>query len=147
MTTPEGKIERYFRDKCKENGILCFKFVSPGNNAVPDRVCVGHGETFFVEMKAPGKRPRVDQKRRFIDMAMHGAKVHVVDSKEAADSVIRHYAGRKFRTDKDLLEKQIYGIRKLDGGGFAVDGYKSVREYPDTMSKEEAAGKYGRRGA
>lgn len=147
MTTPEGKIEKYFRDKCKENGIFCFKFVSPGNNSVPDRVCVGHGETFFVELKAPGERPRVDQKKRFVDMAMYGAKVHVVDSKEAADSVIKHYAGKRHRPNKGMIAQQIYGIRKLDGGGFAVDGYKSVREYPDATSKEEAAARYSRRGA
>ena len=36
----ESQIESYMVRKVKEHGGLCFKFVSPGNPGVPDRIVI-----------------------------------------------------------------------------------------------------------
>ncbi|MGN7309247.1 VRR-NUC domain-containing protein, partial [Bacillus subtilis] len=54
----ESQIESYLRDKIKALGGIAYKFVSPGNSGVPDRmVLLPKGRTVFVELKAPGKKP------------------------------------------------------------------------------------------
>lgn len=84
----ETVVEKYLRKRCQENGFLCYKFVSPSNNGVPDRVLIGHGMTLFVELKAPGKKPRELQNIVFERMREHGAIVHVIDTKEGVDQLM-----------------------------------------------------------
>lgn len=88
--TPEGKIEGYLEKKAKENKFLCYKFKSPGNRGVPDRVLIGHGKTFFVELKAPGEKPRPLQEEIFSRMRKAGATVFVADSKKEVDKIINY---------------------------------------------------------
>lgn len=49
--TRESKVEALLSAKIKELGGVCFKFVSPGNNGVPDRICALPGAVWFVELK------------------------------------------------------------------------------------------------
>ena len=81
----ESVIESYLRKQAKYNDFLCYKFVSPANDGVPDRVLIGHGRTIFVETKAPGKKPRKLQERVFQRMRDHGAYVFVMDTKDEID--------------------------------------------------------------
>lgn len=56
----ESEVEKKLCKKVKEelHG-RAFKFVSPGQNGVPDRiVLVPMGRIYFVETKAPGKKLR-----------------------------------------------------------------------------------------
>lgn len=84
----EGVVERYLRDRCRAEGFLCLKFVSPARGGVPDRVVVTPGKTVFVEVKRPGgdleKRQRVVHAR----MRKHGAEVHVIDTRPLVDAFI-----------------------------------------------------------
>lgn len=60
----ESEVEKKLCKKVKEelHG-RAFKFVSPGQNGVPDRiVLVPMGRIYFVETKAPGKKLRKLQK-------------------------------------------------------------------------------------
>ena len=60
----ESEVEKKLCKKVKEelHG-RAFKFVSPGQNGVPDRiVLVPMGRIYFVETKAPGKKLRMLQK-------------------------------------------------------------------------------------
>ena len=56
----ESELERYFCRKLQEAGCLTYKFVSPGNAGVPDRLIVAPaGRVAFAELKAPaGSRGR-----------------------------------------------------------------------------------------
>lgn len=48
----ESKIEQRFRKKIQAMGGRCFKWVSPGNDGVPDRIVVmPGGRIYFVELK------------------------------------------------------------------------------------------------
>lgn len=87
MGKPEGTVESYLRKQANLHNYLCYKFVSPGNNGVPDRCLIGNGKTFFVETKAPGGKPRKLQEKVMEKMKNHGATVFVIDTKEKVDKL------------------------------------------------------------
>lgn len=53
----ESYIEKKISEYAKRNGWLVFKFSSPAQKGVPDRIFLKDGVIKFVEFKAPGKRP------------------------------------------------------------------------------------------
>jgi hypothetical protein len=55
--TLEARVGRY----CKGRGILYYKFVSPSNRSVPDRMLLGFGRCMFLELKSPGRKPTPKQ--------------------------------------------------------------------------------------
>ena len=59
----ENDVETFMLKKAEEMGFDFYKFVSPGHKGVPDRIVVGHGYTFFVELKrSEDEEPRSSQK-------------------------------------------------------------------------------------
>jgi len=56
MDTRESKIESKVCKYAQSKGWLVFKFVSPGNTGVPDRLFLKDGKAVFVEFKAPSKK-------------------------------------------------------------------------------------------
>lgn len=85
----EKTIEAYLRDRVKEIGGKAYKFVSPGNDGVPDRlVCLPGGRVVFVELKAPGKAPTKMQSFQHGKLQALGFPVWVIDSKSTVDSFI-----------------------------------------------------------
>ena len=87
----EKIIEDYLRDQVKAMGGKAYKFVSPGNAGVPDRlVCLPAGKVLFVELKGTGKKSTPLQTKRQIELTMLDQKVFVVDSKERVDLLIAH---------------------------------------------------------
>ena len=50
-TELESKTEAYLRTEVQKRGGLYYKFTSPGNVGVPDRIIVHDGKTIFVELK------------------------------------------------------------------------------------------------
>lgn len=85
----ESVVEKYLRKQAEAHGYLCYKFVSPAHNGVPDRVLIGHGLTFFVELKAPGKEPRLLQLRVIERIRNHGGTVYVIDSKDGVNELFK----------------------------------------------------------
>ena len=87
----EKENENYLVRKIKNKKGVAYKFTSPGNSGVPDRICMlPNGKLFFVELKSPGKKPRalqVNQIRKITDL---GQRVYVVDSKEMVDRVLEN---------------------------------------------------------
>lgn len=92
----EKVIEEYLRDQVRDAGGRAYKFTSPGNDGVPDRLVLLPGARIaFVELKAPGKKPTALQElqqRRIKDL---GFDVHVIDSKAGVDEFIQKYVGVK----------------------------------------------------
>lgn len=85
----ESMIEAYLRDRVKELGGKAYKFVSPGNDGVPDRlVCLPGGRVVFVELKAPGKTPTKLQRIQQSRLEDLGFSVWTLDSKKAVDVFI-----------------------------------------------------------
>lgn len=85
----EKEIENYLVRKIKNKKGIAYKFTSPGNSGVPDRLCLlPNGKIFFVELKFPGKNPRALQVNQITKITKLGQRVYVVDSKEKVDEVL-----------------------------------------------------------
>jgi len=93
----EKQIEAYLRDEVKKIGGKAYKFVSPGNNGVPDRlVCLPGGVAIFVELKAPGKKSTAAQIAKQREIRKKGFRVFEdIDSKESVDTLIETRFGTK----------------------------------------------------
>ena len=77
----EKSIEQKLALMVKKRGGICPKWVSPGFDGVPDRiVLLPGGRIAFVEVKAPGKKPRPLQIARHKLLTHLGFKVYVLDS-------------------------------------------------------------------
>jgi hypothetical protein len=86
----ENIIEGYLRNKVKAMGGKAYKFVSPGNSGVPDRlVLLPGGRSIFVELKAPGKETTAKQLLQHKKLRALGFTVLVIDSKEKVDEFIK----------------------------------------------------------
>ena len=86
----EKTLEHKFVTEVKRVGGLALKFVSPGFDGVPDRlVLLPGGRLGFVEVKAPGKRPRPLQLARHRLLRRLGFKVYVLDNERQVGGIIR----------------------------------------------------------
>lgn len=94
MDILEKEVEKYLVQYAHKNDILTYKLVSPGNSGVPDRIFVNRdGTVRFVEVKAPGKKPRPLQHSVFAKLANHGQPVIIIDTKGDAQLFIDQFRG------------------------------------------------------
>lgn len=85
----EKKIETYFTDEVERLGGLCVKFPPLFYAGFPDRlVFLPKGEFILVELKAPGKGPRLLQRKVHARLKRLGFRVEVLDTKIAVDTFI-----------------------------------------------------------
>jgi len=85
----EKEIEQKLVKYIKQKGGLCIKFTSLGFDGVPDRlVLLPKGKIAFIELKAPGKKPRALQKRRMKQLSALGFACCVVDNTDVIGGVI-----------------------------------------------------------
>lgn len=85
----ERKIEKELVAQVKAMGGIAPKFTSPGFAGMPDRlVLLPHGRMGFVELKAPGKKPRALQLARHRLLRRLGFKVYVIDGIEQIAGVL-----------------------------------------------------------
>lgn len=85
----ERDVERRLVKAVKERGGLCAKWVSPGLDGVPDRiVLLPCGRIGFVELKAPGERPRPLQIARMGQLERLGYIAVVCDRIEMIDGIL-----------------------------------------------------------
>ncbi|MDE1472145.1 VRR-NUC domain-containing protein [Eubacterium limosum] len=76
----EKIIEQKLVAAVKKHGGICPKFVSPGFDGMPDRlVLLPFGRFAFVEVKAPGEKPRPLQLARHGMLQKLGYRVYVLD--------------------------------------------------------------------
>ena len=77
----ERDIERRLVSEARERGGMAVKLASPGIDGLPDRVVLmPDGKMAFVELKAPGRKPRPVQRVRIRQLVAMGYGVYVVDS-------------------------------------------------------------------
>ena len=76
----EKNIEQKLKSDAKKRGGVALKFTSPNFDGMPDRiVLLPGGHIGFVEVKAPGKKPRPLQQARHILLMRLGFKVYILD--------------------------------------------------------------------
>ena len=79
----ESAIEAKLVRLVRERGGLCYKFVSPGNPGVPDRIVVTpDGRTVYVELKTEAGRLSPMQKFQRTELQKRGADVRVLKGLE-----------------------------------------------------------------
>ena len=72
----EGKLVR----EAKKRGCMAVKLLSASFNGLPDRMILSvGGNVAFVELKAPGKKPRPLQLHRHEQLRALGFPVYVID--------------------------------------------------------------------
>lgn len=77
----EKQVEQALAKAAKQRGGIALKFVSPAFDGMPDRlVLMPGGHIGFVEVKAPGKKPRPLQVSRHGLLRRLGFKVYVLDN-------------------------------------------------------------------
>ena len=85
----EREIEKKLVDAVKNQGGVCWKFVSPGTAGVPDRIILmPMGRIAFVEVKAPGESPRKLQLARHRLLRRLGFKTFVLDNPEQIGGIL-----------------------------------------------------------
>ncbi len=85
----EKYIERKLVDKVKALGGRAYKFVSPGNSGVPDRIIVlPGGKIGFAEMKRPGGKPSKLQRNQIQFLRNLDCKVGVVSTTQQIDGFL-----------------------------------------------------------
>ena len=85
----EKDIEKKLALEAKKRGGLAVKFVSPGFDGMPDRiVLMPEGKMAFVEVKAPGKRPRPLQMARHKRLIELGFFVFILDDERQIGGII-----------------------------------------------------------
>jgi hypothetical protein len=85
----EKELESYMRREVERLGGRAYKWVSPGNDGVPDRIVVFPGKVRFVEMKAPGGVLRPQQELQIDWLKDKGIDVAVLSSRADIDDWLK----------------------------------------------------------
>lgn len=90
----EKTIERKLVSAVKNMGGIAVKFISPGYDGMPDRlVLMPEGKIAFVEVKAPGEKPRPLQLARHSLLRKLGFKVYVLDDELQIMKILTQIGG------------------------------------------------------
>lgn len=91
--TPEGKIQKYAKERFEAIGGLVRKLSYEGRSGAPDLlVILPGGIIWFVEVKKDeNTKPDPHQLREHERMCKRGANVFVVGTKEDVDTLIANY--------------------------------------------------------
>lgn len=100
----ERAIEEKLRVESQKRGGLAMKFVSPGLVGVPDRiVALPQGKIGFVELKAPGEKPKKIQVRRMEQLRKLGFLVYVLDDKGRIGEILDDIQGTSLSRGGDSV--------------------------------------------
>lgn len=85
----EKQLEQKLVKAVKNMGGLALKFTSPGNDGMPDRILLfKNGVAMFVEVKAPGEKPRPLQLARHRMLRKLGFRVFILDDEKQIGVII-----------------------------------------------------------
>ena len=86
----EAKIEAAVSKYARSRGMLVRKFTSPAHRAVPDKYfLMPNGQSFFIEFKAPNKKPTPLQEREIALIRKNKGVVFVIDDKQGGLDLIK----------------------------------------------------------
>ena len=86
----ERDVEKRLVRKIKAIGGKAYKFRSPNNRSVPDRLCIFEWPNFFfVECKAPGKEPTPAQWEEINRLRERKFVVYIIDTYEKVDLLMK----------------------------------------------------------
>jgi hypothetical protein len=89
MSIREKTVEQKLVRAVKARGGICPKLVSLGFDGMPDRIVLLPGRHFgFVEVKAPGEKPRPLQVSRHRLLGRLGFQVYVLDGVEQIGGIL-----------------------------------------------------------
>ena len=95
----EKNIERWLGNQLKKRGCIYMKFVSPGNDGVPDRIVVlPGGGVIFIELKATTGKLMANQRVQISRLRKRVALVFVLTGKRDAELFV------------DDIERAIHGL-------------------------------------
>lgn len=90
----EKAIEQKLVSAVRRSGGIAPKLVSPGFDGMPDRMVLMPGGCIaFVEVKAPGEKPRPLQLSRHRLLRRLGFRVYVLDDAEQIETILREIGG------------------------------------------------------
>jgi len=88
----EAKIEKKLTRWAKDKGCLSYKWSSPANRGVPDRIFIGpSGKVLFLELKAPGERPTALQLKRLEEIRGNKGFADWADSFEDGKETLKFW--------------------------------------------------------
>ena len=94
----EKQIEQKLVRAVKNMGGIALKLVSPSFDGMPDRIVLLPGSHIgFVEVKAPGEKPRPLQEARHGLLRRLGFKVYVLDDERHIELIITEIGGNAER--------------------------------------------------
>ena len=88
----ENDTEAFLCAEVKRLGGKAYKFISPGNAGVPDRLVVlPENCVFFVELKSEGRKSTGLQRKKHAELRAMGCTVYAeIDTKEKVREVLQH---------------------------------------------------------
>ena len=91
---PEARVEKLLCDLVQEHGGLAFKWVSPDNPGVPDRIVITpEGRIIFVELKTEIGRLANIQKWQHSRLLEHGVEVRTLKGLGEVKAFIKEVFG------------------------------------------------------
>lgn len=117
MRSREGKLEDYFKGKLKELGADKLKWVSPGNDGVPDDWVLFLGKAWCVEIKNEDGRLRPTQKNMIPRIAKN-YPVYILYGRAEVDN---------------FINDEIISHKNSVGGYNCED---NIKFYPQTKSSQ-----------
>lgn len=95
----EKNVESHLKNKVKAMGGIALKINSASMAGLPDRmVLFPEGKIFFVELKAPGKKPRPLQLSAHRLLQRLGFKVYVIDSVDEVKQFLEEVSANEVHT-------------------------------------------------
>lgn len=103
----ESLVEKAVCKHAQTLGFLVYKFVSPGQKGVPDRLFLRKGHVIFVEFKAPGEAPDPMQEEQHKRLRDAGFQVEVIDTIGTGMMLIGSAGDdQRYRERKAMKEKK-----------------------------------------
>ncbi|MGE7129175.1 VRR-NUC domain-containing protein [Lysinibacillus xylanilyticus] len=85
----ESQIENYLKREIEKLGGLCYKFVSPGNKGVPDRLIIlPNGQVIFAELKNETGKLSPIQVKTIETLKGLKCRVFCLNSKPSVDKLV-----------------------------------------------------------